>query len=77
MLIFHENCQSLGQVKMENLPCNTPLFLVLWPHPEPSLRLKEENLRLRFMGNEKCLWTPKRLFLLFKLFSQQQRRLAY
>ena len=35
MFIFHEKCQSLGHVKMQNLPCNTPLFLVFWPHPEP------------------------------------------
>ena len=35
MFIFHEKCQTLGHVKMQNLPCNTPLFLVFWPHPEP------------------------------------------
>ena len=35
MFIFHEKCQSLGHVKVQNLPCNTPLFLVFWPHPEP------------------------------------------
>ena len=34
MFIFHEKCQTLGHVKMQNLPCNTPLFLVFWPHPE-------------------------------------------
>ena len=26
---------SLGHVQMQNLPCNTPLFLVFLPHPEP------------------------------------------
>ena len=45
MSIFHEKCQSLGHVKMQNLPCNTPLFLVFWPHPEPPWRLKKENVR--------------------------------
>ena len=30
---------------MQNLPWNTPLFLVFLPHPEPLLRLKKENLR--------------------------------
>ena len=31
---FHEKCQSSRQVKMQNLPCNTPLFLVFWHYPE-------------------------------------------
>ena len=35
MFIFHEKYQSLGHVKMQNLPCNTPLFLVFLLHPEP------------------------------------------
>ena len=35
MFIFHEKCQTLGHVKMQSLPRNTPLFLVFWPHPEP------------------------------------------
>ena len=35
MFIFHEKCQTLGHVKMQNLPCNTPLFLVFLPHSEP------------------------------------------
>ena len=35
MFIFHEKCQSLGHVKMQNLPCNTPLFLAFLPLPEP------------------------------------------
>ena len=55
MFIFHEKCQSLGHVKMQNLPCNTPWFLVFLPHPEPLQRLKKICF---FMGNEKCLWTP-------------------
>ena len=29
MFIFHEKCQSSGQVRMQNLPCNTPFFGVL------------------------------------------------
>ena len=45
MFVFHEKCQSLGHVKMQNLPCNTPLFLVFLPHSEPLQRLKKENLR--------------------------------
>ena len=43
MFIFHEKCQTLGHVKMQSLPCNTPLFLVFWPHPEPPYRLKKEK----------------------------------
>ena len=27
--------RAWGHVKMQNLPCNTPLILVFWPHPEP------------------------------------------
>ena len=46
MLFFHEKFQSLGHVKLQNLPCNTPLLLVLWPHPEPPESLKKQNLRL-------------------------------
>ena len=30
---------------MQNLPCNSPLFLVFWPRPEPPKRLKKENVR--------------------------------
>ena len=53
MFIFHEKCLSLGHVKMHKLPCNTPLFLVLWPHPEDW-----KKKICVFMGNEKCPWTP-------------------
>ena len=35
MFNLNENCQSLGHIKMQKLPWNTPLFLVFWPHPEP------------------------------------------
>ena len=35
LFIFHEKCQSFRHVKIQKLPCNTPLFLVFWPHPEP------------------------------------------
>ena len=35
MFIMHEMCKSLEHVKMQNLPWNTPLFLVLRPHLEP------------------------------------------
>ena len=30
---------------MQSLPCNTPLFLVFWSHPEPPKRLKKEKMR--------------------------------
>ena len=46
MFIFHEKCQSLGRVKMQNLPCNTPFFLVFLSHPKQLKRLKKENLHL-------------------------------
>ena len=42
MFIFYENWQSYKQVKMQTLPCNTPLFLLCWSHSEPSWRLKKE-----------------------------------
>ena len=45
MFIFHEKCQSLGQVKMQNLTCNTPLFLVL---ASPWTILKTDKRKLVF-----------------------------
>ena len=45
MFIFHEKCQSSRQVKIQNLPCNTQLFLVFSSHRELYWRLKKENLR--------------------------------
>ena len=49
MFIFHEKCQFLGHVRMQNLPCNIPLFLVFLPHPDLLYRLKKENLRFKGM----------------------------
>ena len=53
MFIFHEKCQSLGHVKMQNLPCNTPLFLVFLPHPEP---LKTEKRKFAFSWEMKSVF---------------------
>ena len=53
---FSTKSANSGHVKMQKLACNTPLFLVFWPHPEPP---KDWKKKIRvFMGNEKCLWTP-------------------
>ena len=45
MFFFHEKCQSLGRIKMQNLPCNTQLFLAFWLYPDPPQGLKKEKLR--------------------------------
>ena len=60
MFIFHEKCQSFGHVKMQTMPCNTPLFWcfgLTLNHPKLKTDVWKKNICL-FMGNEKCLWTP-------------------
>ena len=57
MFIFHEKCQSSRQVKMQNLPCNTQLFLMFSSHRELYTKGWKKKICV-FMENEKCLWTP-------------------
>ena len=56
MFIFHEKCQSLRHVKMQNLPSNTHYFWCFCLTLNHSKDWKK-NICV-FMGNEKSLWTP-------------------
>ena len=62
MFIFHEKCQTLGHVKMQNLPWNTHyrIFGVLASPWTTQVKDWKKKIGV-FMGNEKCLWTPLKL----------------